>query len=227
MRSPDARTDIRRAAIAAYAIALVVFGAFAIPFVTHKRDQPAAVPDPPPLKRVALDAVPPGASICMSDIAIEQHSQEARFQVGTFGKRGPPLDVVVTGAGYRAGAHARGGYADNAVQSLPIRPPSTDQLVRVCVRNGGSDKIALYAANDSARSRARVDVDGKQLRATPALAFYEASDRSIAERMPASVERMSTFRGPLGHEWLIWLVLIAFVVVLPLGIGAALWRDWR
>jgi hypothetical protein len=45
--------------------------------------------------------------------------------------------------------------------------------------------------------------------------------------MPASVERMSTFRGPLGHEWLIWLVLIAFVVVLPLGIGAALWRDWR
>lgn len=227
MRSRDARAGIRRAAIAAYAIALVVFGAFALPFVTHKRDQPAAVPDPPPLKRVALDVVPPGASICISDIAIEQRSEQARFQVGTFGKPGPPLDVVVTGAGYRAGAHVRGGYADNVVQALAIRPPSTDQLVRVCVRNRGNDKIALYAANDSARSRARVDVDGKPLRATPALSFYEASDRSIAQRIPVTVERMSTFRGPLGHEWLVWLVLVAFVVVLPLGIGAVLWRDWR
>src|SRR4051794_3778301 len=218
---------MRRAALVTYALALAVFGAFAIPFITHKRDQPAAVPNPPPLKRVALDPVPPHASICISDIAIEQRSEQARFQVGTFGKPGPPLDVVVTGTGYRAGAHARGGYADNAVQSLPIRPPSTDQLVRVCVRNGGNDKIALYAANDSARSRAHVDVDGKALRATPALSFYEASDRSIAERIPVTVERMSAFRGPLGHEWLIWLVLIAFVVVLPLGIGAVLWRDWR
>jgi hypothetical protein len=225
MRSPDAR--IRRAAVAAYAIALVVFGAFAVPFITHKRDQPAAVPDPPPLERVALDVVPPDAAICVSDIAIEQHSQEARFQVGTFGRPGPPLDVIVTGVGYRTATQVRGGYADNAVQALPIRPPSGDQLVRVCVHNRGSDKIALYAANDSARSRARVDVDGKLLRATPALAFYEASDRSIAKRVPITVERMSTFRGPLGHEWLIWLVLVAFVVVLPLAIGAALWRDWR
>ena len=218
---------MRRAALLTYVLALVVFGAFAIPFITHDRDQPAAVPSPPPLKRIALDEVPPGASVCMSDIAIEQHSEQARFQVGTFGKPGPPLDVAATGAGYRAVAHARGGYADNAVQALPIKPPPGDQLVRVCVRNRGGNKIALYAANDSARSRARVEVDGQAVRATPALAFYEASDRSIAERAPVTVERMSTFRGLLGHEWLIWLVLTAFVLGLPLGIGAVLWRDWR
>jgi hypothetical protein len=218
---------MRRAAVVTYAVALLVFGGFAIPFLTRDRDQPAAVPNPPPLKRVALDDVPPRAAICISDIAIEQRSEQARFQVGTFGRPGPPLDVVVTGAGYRAVGQARGGYADNAVQSVTIRPPSRDQLVRVCIRNRGSDKIALYAANDSARSRARVDVGGSPVRATPALAFYEASDRSIAERVPVTVERMSTFRGPLGHEWLIWLVFLAFVVLLPLGIGAALWRDWR
>jgi hypothetical protein len=134
---------------------------------------------------------------------------------------------VLSGAGYRAAAHARGGYADNAVQSLRIQAPPGDRLVRACIRNGGRGKIALYAANDSARSRARVSVDGRPVRPTPAFAFYEASKRSIAERVPATVERMSTFRGPLGHEWLIWLVLALFVVGLPVGIGAVLWRDWR
>jgi hypothetical protein len=179
------------------------------------------------LKRIALDQVDPGGTICISDIAIEQRSRVARFQVGTFGKLGPPLDFVVSGPGYRAAARAQGGYADNATQSLAIAPPRDPLLVRACIRNRGSDKIALYAANDSARSRARVTVDGAPMRATPALAFYEAHDRSIAARVPLTVERMSTFRGPLGHEWLIWLALATFVVVLPLGIGVALWRDWR
>jgi hypothetical protein len=217
----------RRIAVATFAIALAAFAIAAIPFLTHDRDQPAAVPNPPPLKRVALDQVDPGGTLCMSEIAIEQRSQVARFQVGTFGKPGPPLDVVITGAGYRAVAHARGGYADNATQSLPIAPPRDDLLVRACIRNQGNDKIALYAANDSSRSRARVTVDGTSVRATPALAFYEARERSIAERVPLTVERMSTFRGLLGHEPLIWFVLILFVAGLPLGIGVVLWRDWR
>lgn len=217
----------RRIAVPTFAVALALFAIAAILFITRDRDQPAAVPNPPALKRVALDQLDPGATLCISDIAIEQRSQVARFRVGTFGKPGPPLDLVVTGAGYRAAAHARGGYADNATQSLPIAPPSDSQLVRACIRNRGSDKIALYAANDSARSRARVTVDWASVRATPALAFYEARDRSIAERLPVTVERMSTFRGPLGHEWLIWLVLLVFVAGLPLGVGLVLWRDWR
>ena len=218
---------MRRAALITYVVALAIFGVFAIPFLTRERDQPAAVPNPPALKRIALDQVHSGGTICISDIAIEQHSQIARFQVGTFGRPGPPLDLVITGPGYRAAAHARGGYADNATQSLPVVPPRDDVLVRACIHNRGSDKIALYAANDSARSRAQVTIDGRPVRATPALAFYEARDRSIGERVPVTVERISTFRGPLGHEWFVWLVLILFVAGLPLGIGYVLWRDWR
>jgi hypothetical protein len=219
---------MRRAAVFAYVLALVVFAAFAVPFVTHKRDQPAAVPDPPPLTQIALDQVDPGKSICISDIAVEEHSEVARFQLGTYGKPGPPLDIVVTGArGYRAAAREEGGYADNEIHSVAIQPPAGDQLVRVCIRNGGQTKIALNAADDFARSRARVTVAGQPVRATPTLAFYEAARRAIAERAPVTVERMATFRGPLGYEWLIWLVLALFVAGLPLGIGAVLWRDWR
>jgi hypothetical protein len=218
---------MRRAAVLTYVVALAVFALFAVPFLTHKRDQPAAVPNPPPLTRIALDQVGPRASICISGIAMEQRSQVARFQVGTFGKPGPPLALVVTGSRYRATAHERGGYADNTIHAVPIRPPSRAQLVRACIRNLGDKMIELYAADDNARSRARVTVGGEGVTATPTLAFYESSRRSIADRLPLTVERMSTFRGPLGHEWLIWLLLAAFVIGLPLGVGAVLWRDWR
>lgn len=219
---------MRRAAVIAYALALVVFGVFAIPFLTRDREQPAAVPDPPALKRVELDEVPPGKSVCIADIAAEQHSDVVRMQVGTFGKTGPPLALSVTGErGYRAHASEPGGYPDNLTHALRITPPPSAQLVRVCLRNGGDQRIVLYSAADSARSRARVTVDGEPLRGTPALAFYEAHRRSIAERVPQSVDRIATFRGPFSHSWLIWLLLGAFVLVVPLGIGAVLWRDWR
>jgi hypothetical protein len=219
---------MRKAALVTYALALLVFVAFAaIPFITRKRDQPAAVPNPPALSKVALDEIGAGATLCISDIAAEPHSQVARFQVGTFGKPGPPLDLVVTGAGYRTAARERAGYADNATHELAIAPPPRAQLVSACIRNGGRNRIVLYSAGDSARSRAHVTVRGASLRPTPALAFYEARRRSIAERVPLTVDRIATFRGPLSHTWIVWLVLAAFVIVLPLGVGFALWRDWR
>lgn len=220
---------MRRTALLTYALALLVFVAFAvIPFVTRKRDQPAAVPSPNALMRVSLDEVPPGRAVCMADIAAEQHSEVARMQVGTFGKTGPPLQLTVTGqGGYRATAREPGGYPDNLTHQFRITPPPRAQLVRVCLRNGGTERIVLYSAADSARSRARVTVGGAPERATPELAFYEARRRSIAERVPLTVDRMATFRGPLSHTWIVWLVLAAFVVVLPLGIGVALSRDWR
>jgi hypothetical protein len=219
---------MRRAALVAFSAALVLFAIAAIPFVTREREQPASVPSPPPLSQVALDEIAPGGTLCMRDIAIEQHSQVARIQVGTFGKPGPPLTLAVSGPAYRATARQEGGYADNEVHSLAITPPRDAQLVRVCLRNDGDDRIALYAAADSARSRAKVSVAGKRLRATPALAFYESRKQSIADRVGVTVERMTTFRGSLGHAtWPFWLVLVGFVIVIPAGAGLAIWRDWR
>lgn len=219
---------MRRAALITYVLALLVFLVFAaVPFITRQRDQPAAVPDPPALSKVALDEVAPRATLCIADIAAEPRSEVVRIEVGTFGKPGPPLDLTVKGQGYRAVAHEPGGYADNLTHSIGIKPPPTAQLVRACVRNRGNGRIALYAANDSARSRAKVTVGAATVRPTPALAFYEARKRSIAERAPVTVDRIATFRGPLSHSWLIWIVLAAFVLVVPLGVGAALSRDWR
>src|SRR6476661_3902898 len=143
---------MRRAAVITYAVALLVFvAAVAIPFVARKRDQPAAVPNPPALSKVSLDEVAGGATLCISDIAAEPHSQVARFQVGTFGKPGPPLDLVVTGAGYRTAARERAGYADNATHQLAVAPPPRAQLVRACIRNRGRNRVVLYSAGDSAR----------------------------------------------------------------------------
>jgi hypothetical protein len=218
----------RGVALASFAVALLLFALLGVvPFVTKKRDQPASVPNPPPLSVVSLDVVRPGSTLCMAGVAVDPHGQVARMRIGTFGKPGPRLQLSLSGPGYRSRASEAGGYADNLLHSFTIAPPRKPQLAHVCLANRGRSKIALYAAADSARSRAAVTIDGRSVTATPTLGFYEARPVSIADRMSLSVDRIATFRGPFSHVWMIWLLLALFAIGVPLGIGAALWSGWR
>lgn len=213
---------------ATFVVALVVFLALAaLPFLTRERNQPAAVPEPPALSAVALSEVPPHGTLCVANIAIDPHSRFARLRVGTFEKPGPPLSLAISGEGYRASATERGGYADNLEHSFAIPPPAGARIVRLCLRNRGGVKIALYAADDRARARAVVTVNGRPEPTTPSIAFYERGRHSIVSRIPVTAERIATFRGPFSHTWIVWLVLVLLVLALPLGVGFAIVRGWR
>jgi hypothetical protein len=216
----------RLTAVAAFAAGLALFvGLAAVPFVTRKREFPAAITSPPALDVVSLDTVPPRTRLCMAGMTAEPHSRIARFEVGTYGRPGPPLELTVAAPGYRTSAHVRGGYADNLVQAVPIAPPRHAWIVTVCIRNGGAHKIALYSAGDRARSRAVVAEGRKQLAASPAFGFWESRRHSIAQRAGLSAQRIAVFRGPLGYTWVVWLVLALAAVALSLGLGLALWRS--
>ena len=212
---------------AVFAVAVVAFAAvFGVPFMTRKRVYPAAITSPPPLLSVALDVIPRHGRLCMSGITIDPRAAVAHFEVGTYGRSGPPLSVELSGAGYRRQIAVAGGYADNTLLGLKVTPPQHSMLLRVCVRNLGAHKVALYSAADVAHSRAVVDIDGTPAGASPGFGFWEGKERSIAQRWPLTMSRIAVFRGPLGYTAVVWLVLALALVALVAGFGAALWRAF-
>jgi hypothetical protein len=218
---------MRSAALIALAAGLVAVLAFeVVPWLGRGRDFPASVPSPPALERISLDVVPGGKQLCMSNIAAETHSQSARFQVGTYKRPGPPLVLTVSAPGFRSVTRQPGGYADNSRLALATKPPPRATLVTACIKNGGDHKIALYSADDRSRSRASVEIAGRSVRATPAFSFWEVKPASIADRAGVTVERIATFRGFLGHAWIVWVLLVLFCVGMPVALAIALWRGF-
>src|SRR4051812_38282061 len=219
---------MRRTALIAFSVGLaLILVVEVVPWLGRKRDFPAEIPNPPALQVLALDVLPAGKRLCMREIAIERHARQVRFQVGTYFKPGPPLLLQITAPGYRSASRLKAGYADNARLSLPVKPPPRDTLVTACFTNLGKRKIAFYAAaNDRAISRARVTVGGKPVQGSPAFSFWEGRSVSIADRAGVTVERMATFRGFLGHAWLLWALLGMFVLGMPAALALAVWRGF-
>jgi hypothetical protein len=211
-------------ALGVYLAGVVLFAGFvAVPFLTKKRDIPAAVPSPPPLVATSVDDLRAGQTLCMSDIAISAESEQMRFKVGTYHRPGPPLAVTVTGSGYRAAANVPARFADNATVAVAISRPPGSRLVTVCIRNRGRHKIAFYAAADRAESRASVFVAGKRVLATPTLTFNERKPSSVARQAGVIAGRIAVFRGFLDHAWIVWLLGFGALVVVPvlIGLGSA------
>jgi hypothetical protein len=208
-------------ALAFYVAGVALFAGFvAVPFLTKKRDIAAAVPSPPPLVAISLDELRPGKRLCMTDVAISAESEQMRFKVGTYHKPGPALAVTVRGAGYRADARVRAGYADNTTLAVAVPRPASSRLVTVCIRDAGRTKIAFYAAADRAGSRVNVFTDGKRVVATPELSFNEAKPVSVADRAGVIAGRIAVFRGLLDHGWIVWLLALLALVVAPVLLGA-------
>ena len=217
---------MRKVALIAFGAAMAAFVALAaIPFLRKHHDQPAAITSPAPLQAVALDVLKPGQQLCMSGITIDPHSQQARFRVGTYGKPGPPLSVRAAGTGLSQSWQIPGRYPDNELQVLPVRPPAQSQLIRVCVRNQGRVKAAVYSAADRTHSRANVTIGKRSVYPTPTFGFWEARPRTIAERAPLTAQRIAVFRGPLGYTWVVWLVAALTALALTGGLALALAKS--
>lgn len=218
----------RLVALAAYALALIAFAAFvAVPYLTRKRDIPTEVPSPPGLVTTDLVVLKHGERTCMTDIVLAARTRDMRFQVGTYMRRGSELGVAVRAAGYAHAATVPAGYPDNAVISVALPKPPRDELATVCLRNRGERTVALYAASDSARSRARVFVNGQPRNPTPTLSFHEARRVSLADRAQVTAERMAVFRGFLDHAWIVWVLAVAVLVVVPVLAGLGLVLSGR
>ena len=194
-------------ALAVLLIGLVVV----VPYLVRDRDLLTTTPMPESLIAIALVPVAGGSEACLDRATMDERSGQVRFQVATYRRAGPPLRVSISGPGYRDSERIT-GYRDNDVVAAAVRPPRSDLLVSVCVRNEGPRRVALFATETSA-SRSATRVDGAGIGPNIVVSFAEAKPASLLAHLPAMLERMAVFR-PVGSGAL-WALALLFAVGIP------------
>jgi hypothetical protein len=213
---------MRSAALALGLVALLAAGlAWGVPYLTGERDYVAVTPQPDPLFTVSLIPLRGGQVACMDDAVLDKRSEEARFKVGTYYRPPVPLELTITGGAYSEHVPVPATYRDSEVIRVPIPPPAEETAVSICIRNLGERRVALYGAADRTNSGSQVFVDGRPVVPDFGIVFYEREPVSILDRLPASIERATVFRGPLTSD-LLWIAVVLVVVGTPLGVLLAL-----
>ena len=221
---------MRRAGlIAALAgLAAVVAGAVVwwSPWLTRERDYPASIPQPSPLYSTPVIQLRHGQQTCFGPAVMDTRSEQARFRVGTFFRSGQPLTMSISGPGYRVVRHVPGTYADNDLLSVTVPAPRADFAARVCLRNDGRRRVAIYAADDRTKAPYETRVDGRIVTANPQFAFFERRPASIEDRLPTIVRRMEVFRPGFMGPWLFWPLFVLMAAGVPLLALGALARAF-
>jgi hypothetical protein len=192
--------------------------AWVAPWLTKDRSTPASVPSPRALERVETVPIPPRRSACVPYAAMDTRSARARLTMVTRGGPAPPLTLTLDGPGYRAERRVASGYGDNEDVSVAVPAPRRAVLVRVCVRNDGAKVVRLAASDDRTKSRSLAVVAGRRVDKSPWLAFDEARSHSVLDRLPATMQRMSTFRPGIVGPWLFWPLALLVLAGIPLGV---------
>ena len=222
---------MRRWAVAG-AVAVLALGAWFVvrPFMARQRDYPAEIPSPAAL--VSVDHVPlaRGRPVCSAEVVVEPHSQQARFKIAA--PAGPAgelrLSLVATdGSRYRYAVLVPPGAVDGQTLAVPVAPPIRPTEVRACIANHGARPIALLASGDRTRSRSLATIRGEPTGKSVWFSFYEATPRSITERLPATLARMTTFRPGYVGRGLLWALLALLALGVPAGLVWALRRAFE
>ena len=208
--------------------AAVAVAAVALTLVWALKERPftASIPQPPPLESTALVTVRPGALACLHDATVLPDSEVAQVRVGTRGRPPVPLSVSVAGpGGYRSVTRVAPSWKDNDLISAAVRPPAHAVRGTVCVRNGGSRAVDLYASDDRAHTPATTTVDGRKVKPNFQVAFYEARPGTIAAHVGRIEQEIDAFRPAFVGPWLIWPLALLAILGPPAAIVVALRRG--
>jgi hypothetical protein len=211
---------MRRLAGIAVGLALLVAAAavWGVPYLTRERQYYATTPQPDPLFTVATIPLRAGRQACLDRAVVDHYSEQARLRVGTYGRPAVPLELSLSGAGYRAAARVPATYADSQPITVAVRPPARPVEVTICVRNAGTRRIALYAADDRTESRSQTRVDGRKVAPDFDIVFTERRPVSILARLPVSLRRASAFRFFGVSPVTLWPLLVLFAIGVPLAV---------
>jgi hypothetical protein len=207
-------------------LALLVAAAlvWAVPFLTREREYTAVTPQPDPLFVQSSIPLEGGQEACAEGVVLDPYSEVAHVRASTPGPRAMPLELTL---GDGASARIPPTYSDHERVSVPVKAPSEAVETTICIRNLGTTRVELAAADDRTNARRLVEVDGQPVPQNFVIVFSEREPRTIAERLPVSLRRASAFR-PIVSPGLLWPLLALFVVGVPLGVlGAFAWSVRR
>jgi hypothetical protein len=179
----------------------------------------------------------PKQEACQNDVGLASPLEHVRFNIGTFGKPGPPLTVTVRDR-YglqigRTGRVAAGWKDDGSAQEVAVGRVHADQKVSVCIRNGGPQTAYVYGDIYDGNIRESITaarptitpssgtIDGTPMPGDLALWFVSPEPKSLVARVPAMFDRAATFKPGLVGAWTWWVLLVAALVLVPVALVKA------
>jgi hypothetical protein len=169
----------------------------------------AAVPVPPGERRCTDEHLPPGATA-------------VRVYAGTFARRGETFAIDVLAGGRRVtGGRVGGGYGDDAMVRVPLRPVTRErERARVCVRNLGRHPLR-FAGNRTPVAGARPDGD-EAIR----MDWLLPGRPSWAEVAPKAARRFAAAKPSFVGPWTLWVVAGAVLALWAAAIALVI-REAR
>lgn len=168
----------------------------------------------------------PGSEACQTPVTVGEAFDGLRTQIGTYERRGQPLEVSVRRIGGEVLARGRlpGRYDDISQPHIALGTTvARDERVAVCFRNVGTRKVALYGGPELAKRGSTVTVGGRDT-ATDLTLLFTRPSRSALAQVPDVFERASLFRPAWIGPWVFWLLGGLVLIGVP-GLVALALRD--
>jgi hypothetical protein len=176
--------------------------------------------------------IPAGSVACQRPIGAPDGAAFDRvaFTLGTYFKPGPEIAVEVreaSGGRRLAGGTLPAGYpdiADAPQHVVRVGRVATSAALEVCLRNAGSNPVAVYGQPGIASPRTFATLDDQKLAYDMAITL-NGEKRSLIAQLPTIADRASLFRAgwvsPLTYLVLALLVLVAVPLLLARGLARA------
>ncbi|MGH2880964.1 MAG: hypothetical protein ACRDK4_15325 [Solirubrobacteraceae bacterium] len=200
------------------------------PYLTRSQTFPSAVPAPIALTATSPFVVAAGQRACMSSVTVEPSSAAAQFRVEPAkpgSHRGPPLELLLTGTGYRSASHLPGGYRGGTV-TLAVTPPAHSLPATVCFLDDGPETAVLTGSVEARTvSRLATTIAGTPVVGDISLMFLEGHTSSLLDRLGTAFTHASNLTDHLIPVWLIWTLAVLVALGVPCGISMAFYRALR
>jgi hypothetical protein len=166
----------------------------------------------------AVVKLEPRDEVCQRPIVVPDNFERVQIQLGTYGRPGAPYSLEMRPAESGrplAGAMVSGGYADSAVQTVPLsREVPAGREVALCIRNTSRQPLGVFGSSDVSNRASTAYVNG-QAATVDLMAVFEFSDsKSEFELLPVIIRRASLFHGGWASPAAYWLLLGLLVGVL-------------
>jgi hypothetical protein len=217
---------------AGLALILVLAGALIWfrPYLERNAFATSEIPASPALFALTEFALPPHQSACMNSVAVEPNSQVAEFQlhpVAPDPRGGPPIALVLSGAGYSSEGQVAGGYLGGVV-AAQIKPPTRAVIGTACFVNRGTTTTRLVGSAEARSvSRSTLTINGTPIVGDVALAFRESRARSLLDRLGTVFGHASKLTEHLVPVWLIWVLALVVGIGVPAAVLAAFYLALR
>jgi hypothetical protein len=210
----------------AVAAAVIVVGAASSwrTGLTTKRDVITSSPGVGPLFGRADIALARGKRLCVSPVFLTSQTAHANIVVSSPTHRVVGLWIEASAPGYRSSIGPISAPAGGYVPITAVfAPPTGTRTGRVCFVNGSRTAVGFLGTDEpQSLTAATTTIDGRPVEGRDTvLLLLEARPRSVGSRLGVIFHRASGLTGGVVPNWLLWPVMVAMLLVVPVAVLAA------